>query len=302
VELADPKITFRSSSLGMSFADKPIFYQRTYNHFVVSPFHLDDATFESLMTQVDGFRPRAIWGYPSAIQVFAKWVERTGGQTALSCIRAVLLGSEGVRSDQRELFTQVFGCKVVSWYGQSEKVVFATGCPADERVYHVIPTYGIAEKIGPSIIGTGFTNAAMPLVRYDTEDSAQRLSSERCKSCGSPFTSIVGIVGRWDQSLLYGADNEPISTTALNAHFPLLAIVDRLQYRQEKAGHAALLLYSSDGIGKSDLAALKDAINLHVGDRLHIEVRSAAPSEFLSERGKLKLLDQRYNPNPGLLA
>lgn len=297
VELAHPKITFRSSSLGQSFQDEPIFYQRTYNHFVVSPFHLNDATFESLMTQINGFWPRAIWGYPSAIQVFAKWVERTGGQASLSRIQAVLLGSEGLRSDQRELFARVFDCKVVSWYGQSEKVIFAIGCPADESIYHVIPTYGIAEKVGPSIIGTGFTNAAMPLVRYDTEDTAQRLSLERCKSCGSPFTSAAGIAGRWDQSLLYGIEDEPISTTALNAHFPLLAAVDRLQYRQEEAGHATLLLYSSDGISSIDLAALTDAINRHVGDRLRIQVQCAEPAEFLSQRGKLKLLDQRYEPN-----
>jgi phenylacetate-CoA ligase len=300
VELADPKITFRSSSLGGGFSDKPIFYQRTYNHFVVSPFHLNDATFQSLLTQIDGFWPRAIWGYPSAIQVFAKWVERTGGQPALSRIQAVLLGSEGLRSGQRELFTQVFDCKVVSWYGQSEKVVFAVGCPGDESIYHVVPTYGIAEKVGPSIIGTGFTNAAMPLVRYDTEDGAQQFSSVRCKLCGSPFMSIAGIAGRWDQSLLYGVDNEPISTTALNAHFPLLATVDRLQYRQEEAGHATLLLYSSDGISSIRLAALRDAINRHVGDRLRIEVQCATPADFLSGRGKIKLLDQRYNPSPGV--
>jgi phenylacetate-CoA ligase len=297
IAIDDPKLTFRGSSLGRGFDERPVFLQPAYNHLVVSPFHLNDGTFRAVIAALAEFRPRAIWGYPSAIAPFARWVERTGPHAALARVRAVLVASEAPFEWQLRLFRDVFGARVVQWYGLSEKAAFASGCP-EGRGYHVLPTYGIVEVPEGRIVGSSFTNAAMPLVRYDTDDGA-KMASPSC-SCGLPFPVLSEVRGRWDQSLLWGKDDEPISTSALNFHDAVFTHFDRFQFRQTEPGRASLLVTPVDGsVGEEVLGQAAAALQRRVGDRITLELRRASPEELLSRQGKVVAVDQRYRPEPG---
>lgn len=295
ISLTDPKITFRGSTLGRGFSERPVFYQATYNHLAVSPFHLNEATFRMVLRDLADMRPAAIWGYPSAITPFARWVERTGPHPQLSTVRAVLLASEGAFDWQVDLFRRVFDAQVVRWYGQSEKVAFASGCPTTDG-YHVLPTYGMLETVDVRIVGTGFTNGAMPLFRYDTEDEG-RLGAPEC-SCGLSFPWLSHIKGRWDQALLWGKGEEPISTSALNFHDPIFMSFDRFQFRQDEPGHAILLVTrTTEAAAPVELLRLAQRqLQERVGNSMNIEVRLTEPSALLSHRGKVVTVDQRYEP------
>ncbi|MDT3443974.1 phenylacetate--CoA ligase family protein [Pseudofrankia sp. BMG5.37] len=297
VRLTDPKITFRGGSLGEGFAGRPILFQRTYNQLLVSPFHLSDRTFDELALMMRDFRPVAIWGYPSAITPFARWVARTGPHAGLRGVRGVLLASEGAFDWQLRLFEEVFEAPVIRWYGQSEKVVFAGECAQHRSVYHVMPTYGIAEVVEGRIIGTGLTNAAMPLVRYDTEDAAAPLEPtvNRC-ACGSPFPALRDIRGRWDQSLVYGVDDEPISTAALNFHDNAFARFDRIQFRQEHRGKVELRVTATRRPAPHDLELARQLLQDRVGDRLAVSVSVVETADLVTQRGKALVVDQRYRP------
>ncbi|AEH09126.1 MULTISPECIES: coenzyme F390 synthetase [Protofrankia] len=301
VRPTDPKITFRGGSLGAGFAGQPILFQPTYNHFLVSPFHLSDRTFADLLDRLGDFRPVAVWGYPSAVTPFAHWVARTGPHRALSRVRAVLLASEGAFDWQVALFREVFSAPVVRWYGQSEKVVFAGECPCRPGAYHLAPTYGLTEVVDGRIVGTGMTNAAMPLVRYDTEDAGTLLPpgsrGARCV-CGSSFPVLTDVRGRWDQSLVYGADDEPISTAALNFHDGAFAVFDRFQFHQERRGEVELRVAAARPPAASDLARARHLLQERVGDRLRVSVAVVPPETLLSVRGKGVTVDQRYRPGP----
>lgn len=298
ISLTDPKITFRGSTLGRGFSERPVFYQATYNHLAVSPFHLNDDTFKTVLRDLVDLRPVAIWGYPSAITPFARWVDRTGPHPQLSSIRAVLLASEGAFDWQVDLFRRVFGAQVVRWYGQSEKVAFASGCPTSDG-YHVLPTYGLMETVNGRILGTGFTNGAMPLFRYDTEDEG-RLGRPEC-SCGLSFPWLTDIKGRWDQALLWGKGEEPISTSALNFHDPIFMNFDHFQFRQDEPGLATLLVTRATGVDDvSDVLHMAQRLlQQRVGDSLAIEVRLTEPGTLLSRRGKVVTVDQRLGGQSG---
>jgi phenylacetate-CoA ligase len=298
VRLTDPKITFRGGSLGQGFSGRPILYQPTYNQLLVSPFHLSDRTFDELAPMMRDFRPAALWGYPSAITPFARWVARTGPHPGLRGIRGVLLASEGAFDWQLRLFEDVFQAPVIRWYGQSEKVVFAGECARRRSVYHAIPTYGVAEVVDGRIVGTGLTNAAMPLVRYDTEDAAAPLEpgTDRC-ACGSPFPALSGIQGRWDQSLVYGADDEPISTAALNFHDDAFAAFDRFQFRQERRGEVELRVTARQRPSAADLERARLLLQERVGDRLAVSALLVSSTDLVTSRGKAIVVDQRYRPD-----
>jgi phenylacetate-CoA ligase len=296
ISLRCPKLTFRGSSLGQGFSAQQIIYQPTYNQFAVSPFHLSPRLFEELRHTIRDFNPVAIWGYPSAITPFAQWVRDVGPIPELQSIRAVLLASEGAFDWQLDLFRSVFDAAVVRWYGQSEKVAFASACTVTTNAYHVHPTYGLVELSDSRIVATGFTNLAMPLLRYDTEDCARELASS-C-DCGLPFPTLKGIEGRWDQMLLWGAADEPISTSSLNFHDPVFTNFERFQFRQTAAGEASLLVVPRAGLDNTHdvLAAAQSTMQRRVGDRLRITVEAVRSTDLLSALGKGIVVDQRYHP------
>jgi phenylacetate-CoA ligase len=296
ISLRSPKLTFRGSSLGQGFGDHQIIYQPTYNQFAVSPFHLSPRLFTELRHSIRDFNPVAIWGYPSAITPFAQWVRDVGPIPELRSVRAVLLASEGAFDWQVDLFRSVFNATIVRWYGQSEKVAFASACAVETNAYHVHPTYGLVELSDSRILATGFTNLAMPLLRYDTEDCASQL--RRSCDCGLPFPTLKGIEGRWDQMLLWGADDEPISTSSLNFHDPVFMNFERFQFRQTEAGEASLLVVPRAGVGDTRdlLVAAQSVLQGRVGNRLRVTVEAARSVDLLSPLGKGIVVDQRYHP------
>lgn len=293
VSLTDPKITFRGSSLGARAQESVIRYQPTYNQLLVSPFHLNDSTFKELIFQLRDFPAKAIWGYPSAVSVFARWVQRMGPFKELSTVTAILLGSESAFDWQLELFREVFDAQVVRWYGQTEKVIFAVGCNHSPG-YHVIPTYGFAEIVNEHVIGTGFTNAAMPLIRYNTEDQG-RMMPGPCR-CGLPFSTIENVVGRQGRAELLGFDNEPISSAAASYLDPMFVQFSRIQFRQTEPGRVLVLVVPDERMTLKEkvLHNAREALQHHVGDQLDIELAVATPHDLLTERGKAIIIDQRY--------
>ncbi|MDQ3655591.1 MAG: hypothetical protein M3457_10995 [Chloroflexota bacterium] len=207
------------------------------------------------------------------------------------------MASEGAFDWQVPLFEDVFGARVVRWYGQTEKVAFGSACPDFAGAYHLHPTYGIGEVVdNGTLLGTGFTNWAMPLLRYDTEDRADGVRPA-C-ACGMPFRTISGIKGRWDQTILWGIDEEPISTAALNFHDPVFMEFERFQFRQVVPGQATLLLVRPEP-GRPERDAIEKArrvLQARVGDRLEIDVEEVSAADLLSERGKVVAVDQRHFP------
>ncbi|WP_243669031.1 hypothetical protein [Methanoculleus chikugoensis] len=109
-------------------------------------------TEETLPDYVDRIRrfmpPRFIHVYPSTAVILARYM-REHGIEPIPTVKAVLCGSENLYPPwQRDLLTEVFGCRVFSWYGNSEQTVLAGECEESTR-YHIFPPeYGIVELIG----------------------------------------------------------------------------------------------------------------------------------------------------------
>ncbi|QYG92352.1 hypothetical protein HC251_07795 [Iamia sp. SCSIO 61187] len=206
-------------------------------------------------------------------------------------MRALLLASEAAFGWQVELFREVFpNAAIIRWYGQSEKVIFGEMC-SDNSSYHYYPTYGMTESVGGSLIGTGFTSAAMPLIRYDTADAAD-LRSGPCP-CGLPYAYSMQLTGRWDQASLWGHSWEPISTTALNFHNPLFGKFVAVQFQQVRQGDVKLLAVA-DGVEDWDLLrrAVED-VQSRVGSTLTVAGEFVSREALLSSRGKVVTVDQR---------
>jgi phenylacetate-CoA ligase len=163
----------------------------------LSTYHLSKETAKEYIKAMKRYNVKALYGYPSSVYPVAK--------TCLDCgidfrLHSVLLTAENLHESHRETIARAFRCKVFDFYGTAERVCYIFTC--DHANYHVVPEYGLTEYLPVEgaedgrdrIIGTGFWNKAMPLIRYDTGDMVIR-SSKTCP-CGRAFPVIETIIGR----------------------------------------------------------------------------------------------------------
>ncbi len=292
------KATFR----GVSFARLPagVYWQSNpiYREVQFSPFHMNEETLPAYVERLAALAPDFLHGYPSAIDVLAEYILRTGAAKRIPPVKAALLASEACAPDQRERIERAFGTRVFPIYGHSERLILGAECET-EHVYHHVPDYGVLEIVADDgspcdvegdrgeLVGTGLHNRSMPLIRYRTGDRATRLDSS-C-SCGRVRERFTDVEGRWKQDVLVGRDGTRISLTALNMHGPVLRNVVRYQYAQLEPGCAAFRVVPSPSFGDEDLRMIEGAFRDKVGDRIDLTVE-VVESIGLTERGKLARL------------
>ena len=170
------------------------------NRLLVSPHHLDDKWFGVIVAKMKDFEPDFIHSYPSCAGLLAVYLKENKLKIRP---KAVFLASEAILPAQIELCEDVFKAPVSFFYGATEHALLAEGCCKDGKIiYHFNPLYGIAENAqdengNNELIGTGFWNQAMPLVRYRTQDYSKiSTSGIPCKVCGKKGDQIAQLDGR----------------------------------------------------------------------------------------------------------
>jgi len=276
----DRRATFRGVEF-QSGGKATIRENPVYNELLLSPFHLSDEHLARYTQALARFRPQFLRGYPSALAVFARFVQ-SHGSSDLPPLKAVLCGSEGLLPGQRELIVAVFKARVYSWYGMTEKVVLAGECE-NSSSYHVMPEYGIIEirdsrgelsaQTGTSgeIVGTGFLNRVMPFIRYRLDDYAT-ITGDHCASCGRRHLLLGSVQSHRVQDGLIGRSGALISMTALNLHDATFQGVRQFQFVQREVGKAELLLR----VGSDFDPARLPAIAQRLADKTGGEVAFAA--------------------------
>lgn len=176
---------------------KPVEYNPADNIIRLSP-RIDSKEIAAYYLQeMSRFDANYLHGYPSAIMIFASMIKQHGLSASFK-LKAVLFASEAVYPSEKEITQEVFGCRVFSHYGMSEKTILAGECE-HSQYYHCLPQYGITEidVATNEIIGTSFLNYANPFIRYRTTDIASQVNWSKCKGCGREYFPIFsGIEGR----------------------------------------------------------------------------------------------------------
>jgi phenylacetate-CoA ligase len=276
-------------------------YDPILRHHHYSSFHMSDKNMVRYLEHIATIGPCFLHVYPSTIATLARFILRNDTH-APENIKGIIAESEIVYPEQRQIVEEVFGCCYFSSYGQSEKIVLATGCEQNND-YHVWPTYGYFELLDDDdnpvttpgqrgeIVGTGFINTVMPFIRYRTGDWATYVG-DRCQACGREHTLIRDIRGHRTQEVLIAADGSEISWTALNMHDDTFMHVRQFQFFQETPGRAILRIMPADGFGEDDAGRILRNLGRKLDNRLvfTIELTKVIP---LSTRGKAVYVDQR---------
>ena len=252
-----------------------------YNMIRCNTKLLNESNLDEAMRHLDFFAPDYIRGLPSSIGFFAQLLIQTGKRLRKQP-KGLFLQSENVHPYQLEQFKEAFGCPVRASYGSTERTVFGEqiGWSGEKLVYSFNKLYGLTEfDKEECIIGTGFINWRMPLLRYVSDDAAER--------CAAGYA----IQGHRSVPII-GKHGEHISTASL---CDLDESVDRLlsfQFVQEEQGRLRLDYVSSRGLDEGEAEALLACLNSKFMGNVDTELRRVDRLQ-LTPRGKRTLLIQR---------
>ena len=224
---------------------------------------------------------RWLHGYPTLIAQFATLVIEKNIDISFD---AVTLGSENLTENQENTIRRAFNIKPFQHYGLTEGVAnFSQSKDGTMRVdedfsyVEFIPT-----EFGTSIVGTTFTNFAMPLIRYDTGDFGVLDENQ-----DGGFRKIKSLDGRASDSIIR-KDGSKVSSAAISLIFNTFPEIAQAQIVQ-KQNTLLVRLVLLDNMGQDRKTELENKFKERTHDDFTIEFQEVESLEK-TKNGKARLV------------
>jgi phenylacetate-CoA ligase len=219
-------------------------YEPIDNYLSLSANHLDVRYMRLMLAEIEKFRPKFFFGFPSAILDFIRACDQLGIDS-IPDIQAVFLASENVFAEQTDTIREFFRCDVLTEFGHGERAAIAYRI--NHEPYDFVSAYGLMRVVDREIVATTFDNAVMPLINYKLADF---VSQDYCCYPGTDILKTAGDIEGRLQEFLVTNDGRLISICTMGAgHFSSLRGIDSIQYQQSEPGVATLVVSSSERAG-----------------------------------------------------
>jgi len=272
-------------------------FDRVNNRHYFSAYNLDEKNIKSYFEKITKLGADFIFGYPSSLEIFSDYLLETG---RILKFKAAVTGSEMLSSNARIKIESALNTKVFDWYGLAEPTVTMGQCKQGN--YHVFSEYGYLELLNAGdhpvtrqgevgrIVGTNFTNFALPLIRYDTKDLGV-FTNQKCDCGRGTPVMISSIRGRKDD-LLIGADGQFLPSVNFYSLFAKMGgEIKRFQLIQNDRNKFCLRLIRGPEFSETTINKIVEGLNRRIGGRpqFNIEtVEKIAPSKSGKIRGVVR--------------
>lgn len=243
---------------------------------------LNESNLAEAVKAFDGLAPDYLRGLTSSVSFFAQLLNQTGMKLKKRP-KGIFLQSENVHPYQLRQFEKAFGCPVRISYGSTERTVFGEQIDwdGDTPVYKFNKLYGVTEVVDGHVVGTGFVNRRMPLLRYEIDDTV------------APHGEGYTIQGHRNVPVI-GKNGEHISTASLCDLGDSASGLLSFQFVQDEPGKLRLDYIVSEDLTESQKAALLHSLDAKFMGNVESELRRV-DSLQLTPRGKRTLMIQRLN-------
>jgi phenylacetate-CoA ligase len=204
VDIGDRELYLWGSPLEISKQDRvKSFRDRLMNQLLISAFEISPRQVPWIVKQIETFKPKCIFGYPSTIHLFCRMAAKEKlnlknlGVEVIFCTAEMLY--EHLRQEIRHSFG---GIPVADGYGSREGGFISHEC--SEGIHHIMDPNYVIEFINNGkeasngedgeITITHLDAWGMPFIRYVTGDVG-RAGAEKCR-CGRGFSTISAVQGR----------------------------------------------------------------------------------------------------------
>ncbi len=234
-----------------------------------------------------------IHGYPSAIFKFYKLLY---SNNLIFEPIGILFSSEILYKWQYDFIDDLVpNSKKICHYGSVEKVVL--GAWTEERKYSFIPTYGFAEtdEITNEIIGTGFINDVMPLIRYRLKDSAEGLTEAPLDVSKTLFPVIENIAGRLED-LTYTTKGAAVPPAIVTFPFKKLQYLNACKLVQNNMASFELMVEAKENSSsRNEAVDVRNKLLTIYGDNAKISITFV--NKIQPEKsGKFRWIECKFQP------
>ena len=260
-------------------------YNRPGRQILFSGYHLGPVTAEAYLHEMQRSGLRWIHGYPSLVSLLGQYaLERN---IKLN-IRWVTTGAESLLENQKVIIRNAFGVNPLEHYGMAEAVANISQCP--EGALHVDEDFAAVEFVPTEtpnlyrVIGTGFSNAAFPLVRYDVGDLV--MLGERSCDCGRPGRVVEQVDGRQEDFVILKNGSR---LGRLDHIFKDSTNIKEAQIVQSKIGEITIRVVRGYKFQEQDERQLRAAIDERMGEFMDYTITYVEQIER-TKRGKLRFV------------
>jgi len=207
----DKKVRFSGRLIVKPTSSKPPFWMYNFveKQLFMSSYHLTEKNIPHYIKKLNAFKPKLIDGYPSAIYIIAKFINKNKVSLTFSP-KAIATTAETLYDYQRVEIEKAFKSKVYNQYASSEGSPFITEC--SEGKLHINEDSGVFEFLNHEfetakpgelarMVVTSFRNMKTPLIRYDIEDTVLLPLVQTPCTCGCKMFYVEKIIGREDDLL-----------------------------------------------------------------------------------------------------
>lgn len=264
--------------------NKPPFwrYNNPCHQVYFSAFHEKQDNLKYYIQQLVEKKVSWLHGYPSLLCELANEVLREGDELLKGQITHVTIGAENLLDYQRTIMERAFGVHIYQHYGLSEGVSNFSEYP--DRQIIVDEDFAATEFIEQDgitrIIGTNLTNYAMPLLRWDTRDTAE-------VKIQNDFGRVVeAIDGRIEDYIILPSGKK---IGKLDHVFKDAVHLKEVQIEQAEDYKITVFLIPRDNEYQHDIEMAKGLFNQTFGEKVDIKFMPVENIEK-SKSGKLRFI------------
>jgi phenylacetate-CoA ligase len=271
----DRRAWMRGDMIVPATQEKPPYWRvnRAEKMLMLSSYHLSESAAPAYLDSLARFDPVVIQAYPSSIGFLATWMLSAGFRYRGISLRGIVTSSETLSDLRRREIESAFGCRVFDWYGQFERVAAIGTC--EHGRHHLLSDYSHVEMLPADdglfeLVGTGFNNLSMPLIRYRCGDLVRPApATERC-ACGRSFPLIEQVVGRIDDSIKLPDGR---SVGRLDHLFKGVEGILEAQIRQDRLDAVTMLVVPSATFSDRTRETLQSNARYRLGDGITLEIQ-----------------------------
>lgn len=294
MDIGDPEIVVWGSPIELGAQDAlRALRDRLFRSKLLPAFEMSNQKIEDFLNTIQEFRPKMLFGYPSALSHIAKYADKTGIVMCDLGIEVAFVTSERLYDDQRKQISDTFGCRVANGYGGRDAGFIAHECPvggmhitAEDIIVEIIDPHGHSLPYGESgeIVVTHLASRDFPFIRYRTGDIGI-LDDEVC-ACGRGLPLIKEIQGR-NTDFIVARDGTVMHGLALIYILRDLPQIKTFKIVQESMDLTRVLIVTEDGLSQVDADRIIASFQARLGRDTIIEIEQV--SEIPTEKsGKFR--------------
>ncbi len=252
---------------------KPPFWRINYpgRQIIFSGAHMNSDNLGVYIAELNKRRPPYLQGYPSMLALLAAYIVETKNYLNYQ-VKWVAVNSENLLPHQANLMEHAFGVRPIQRYAMSEAAASASECEygrlhidEDMAATEIMPN---PDGFGYRVIGSAFTNLALPLLRYDVGDVVT-VSDETCL-CGRPGRILASVDGRKDDYVVL--PNGVRLGGWIDIIFKDMVHIREAQVYQQKTDEIILRVVPAAAYSPQDEITLLHLAQKRVGDDVAVRI------------------------------